>query len=115
MTSGEQIALADFVAAVRNHYGDRLHDILVFGSRARGDARTDSDVDLAVIFRDDIADFWHEKLLMADMSYNALIIADLIIQSWPISRAQWEAPETAENPEFVRRIKIDAVELGKAA
>lgn len=115
MTREEQSALADFVTAVRNHYGARLDDILVFGSRARGDARADSDVDLAVILRDEIADFWHEKLLLADLSYDALVKADLIIQSWPISRVQWEAPETAPNPDFVRRIRSDAVALGNAA
>jgi predicted nucleotidyltransferase len=40
--------LAQFVAAVRAAYGARLERIVLFGSRARGDFRPDSDYDIAV-------------------------------------------------------------------
>ncbi len=33
-------------------YGARLESVLLFGSRARGDARPDSDYDIAVFLRD---------------------------------------------------------------
>jgi uncharacterized protein len=33
-------------------YGPRLERIILFGSRARGDARLDSDWDVAVVLRD---------------------------------------------------------------
>jgi hypothetical protein len=35
MTPAERKALDDYVAAVRGHYGGRLVDILIFGSRGR--------------------------------------------------------------------------------
>jgi predicted nucleotidyltransferase len=38
-------------AALERAYGDRLAAIYVFGSRARGDYRPDSDLDLAIILR----------------------------------------------------------------
>jgi predicted nucleotidyltransferase len=37
------------VAALGAAFGDRLLSIALFGSRARGDARADSDIDLAVV------------------------------------------------------------------
>jgi predicted nucleotidyltransferase len=49
MTPDERKALDDYVAAVRAHYGPRLVDVLMFGSRARGDHRPDSDADVAVV------------------------------------------------------------------
>ena len=52
MTTEERAALEAFVAGVRAHYGARFVDIFVFGSRARGDATPDSDVDLAIILQD---------------------------------------------------------------
>ena len=37
------------VAALQRAFGDRLLSVALFGSRARGDAREDSDIDLAVV------------------------------------------------------------------
>ncbi len=41
-------ALSRFRGAVARAYGERLDRIVLFGSRARGDARPDSDHDVAV-------------------------------------------------------------------
>jgi predicted nucleotidyltransferase len=40
--------LKRFRAALAELYGDRLERVVLFGSRARGDARADSDYDIAV-------------------------------------------------------------------
>lgn len=40
---------ATFAQEVRRRLGDRLKEIRLFGSRARGDARSDSDYDMLVI------------------------------------------------------------------
>lgn len=44
--------LTRFRAALAEVYGDRLERVVLFGSRARGDARADSDYDIAVFLRD---------------------------------------------------------------
>ena len=41
-------ALQRFRAAVAKTYGERLERVILFGSRARGDAQPDSDYDVAV-------------------------------------------------------------------
>ena len=73
MTPSERKALDDYVAAVRQHYGKRLVDILIFGSRARGDARPDSDLDLAVILEDGDWKVWDERWFLSGLAYDALI------------------------------------------
>jgi len=45
----EQNAIAGFMYRLRQQCGDRLLAVILFGSRARGQARVDSDMDLAVI------------------------------------------------------------------
>lgn len=40
-----------FRRAVLQLYGDRLERVVLFGSRARGDARPDSDYDVAVFLK----------------------------------------------------------------
>jgi uncharacterized protein len=44
-----------FRSALGGIFGDRIERLLLFGSRARGDARRDSDYDIA-IFLNDFAD-----------------------------------------------------------
>lgn len=51
--------LARFRTALAELYGDRLDFVVLFGSRARGDARLDSDYDVAVFLRD-FRDRWSE-------------------------------------------------------
>jgi predicted nucleotidyltransferase len=59
--------LTRFRAAVTQIYGDRVERIVLYGSRARDDARQDSDFDVAVFLRgmtDRIADLYQ----LADLS-----------------------------------------------
>ena len=44
--------LKRFRAAVNEIYGDRVERVVLYGSRARGDAQKDSDYDVAVFLRD---------------------------------------------------------------
>ena len=51
--------LTRFRAALDGLYGDRIERVVLFGSRARGDARPDSDYDVAV-FLTPPPDRWSE-------------------------------------------------------
>jgi uncharacterized protein len=59
--------LKRFRAAVNDIYGDRLERVVLFGSRARGDAQPDSDYDVAVFLRD-MPDRIAELYRLADLS-----------------------------------------------
>mgnify|MGYP001271768457 CR=1 FL=1 len=107
--------LGSFVAAVRAHYGVRLHAIVMFGSRARGEGRPDSDADVAVVLRDDNWSFWQEKLRLADMAYAPLIETGLSIQPWPVSLDEWQNPEKHANRRLLDAIGKDAQSLLEAA
>lgn len=115
MTPEERKALDDFVAAVRRHYGARLVDILVFGSRARGDARPDSDVDLAVILEDGDWEFREEMTFLSDMAYDAMIEPGIWIQAWPVARSIWEEDDLRKVPFFVIGARPEAKPVSEAA
>lgn len=42
-------AAEDFARHVKTKYGDRIERVVLYGSVARGDHRTDSDVDLLIV------------------------------------------------------------------
>jgi predicted nucleotidyltransferase len=115
MTPTERQALKRYVEFVRSHYGARLHEVLLFGSRARGDARPDSDFDVAIILDDGDWKFWTEKLRLADLAYDTLIDDGLSIQAWPIERSVWEHPESHSRRRFVEAIRRDGLRLEDAA
>jgi predicted nucleotidyltransferase len=49
-----QEILSDLRVALKGHYGNRLVKLVLFGSRARGDAEEDSDIDLLVVLNGDV-------------------------------------------------------------
>ncbi len=67
ITDTARAALSMFADDVRPAYGDRLKGLMVFGSRARGDASPDSDLDVAVILAGDV-DLYGEKMVLADLA-----------------------------------------------
>ncbi len=61
--------LKRFRDALNEMYGDRLERVVLYGSRARGDAHKESDYDVAVFLRD-MPDRFAEMNRLADLSTN---------------------------------------------
>lgn len=49
------VILNEFKRELHSLYGERLKDVILFGSYARGEARADSDIDVMVVLRGDVA------------------------------------------------------------
>ena len=50
-----QLILNEFKHELRNLYGERLKNVILFGSHARGEARVDSDIDVMVVLQGEVA------------------------------------------------------------
>lgn len=57
-------ALARFARAVRERFGSRVSELVLFGSYARGEAHEDSDVDVLVVV-DDLSPIEEREILDA--------------------------------------------------
>ncbi len=75
-------ALARFRAGLNKIYGDRIERFVLYGSRARGDARPDFDYDIAVFLRD-ISDQAAEMNRLADLGTDILYELGRVIHAMP--------------------------------
>jgi predicted nucleotidyltransferase len=67
--------LKRFRAALNKMYGERLERVVLYGSRARGDAHEGSDYDVAVFLRD-MPDRFAEMNRLADLSTKIIVEED---------------------------------------
>ena len=82
--------LARFRDAARAQYGNRLSRIVLFGSRARGDHRPDSDYDIAVFLKD-YDSFWTELDPLVDMTTDILSDTGAVISAKPFRADSYTA------------------------
>jgi predicted nucleotidyltransferase len=96
-----QLLKADFAAK----------ELIVYGSRARGDHRPDSDADVAVLMDGAHKPFLDTKLKMSDAAYDVLLDTGINISPLPIWLDEWAHPETYVNPALLANIAREGVRL----
>jgi predicted nucleotidyltransferase len=71
MATADPTVLTKFRTALNELYGDRIERVVLFGSQARGNARPDSDYDVAVFLKD-LDDRWVELDRLANLRVSFL-------------------------------------------
>lgn len=97
--------LARFRGALDELYGDSLERVVLFGSRARGDAHQDSDYDVAVFLRD-LTDRWREIDRLAAIETDILADTGAFIHAKP-----YRAGSYRERTPLMREIRREGIDL----
>ena len=98
-----------FLAGVRTRYP--VVEAWLYGSRARGDAREDSDVDLALVIEGEIERTSNVAGDMATETIEVLDATGLYVSPLPIRLAHWRDPSLHSNPFLLANIKREGIAL----
>ncbi len=98
--------LKRFRATVIEIYGDRVDRVVLFGSRARGDAREDSDYDVAVFLRDYAPGATTELYRLADLSTAILDETGEFIHAMPYRAGSYD-----DRTPLMHEIRADGIDL----
>jgi len=95
-------ALDLFIGRINARY--RTTGVILFGSRARGDHRADSDADVAVLLSGPPERFLPTKLAMADLAFEIMLETGIRIEPLPVWESEWSEPSAYSNPRLLENI-----------
>jgi len=98
-----------FVKEIKRQFS--IQRVLMFGSRARGDEHSESDIDLAVLMKEENGDFFSFKMKLDDIAYDILLETGLRIQALPVWQNEWRHPEHYSNPYLIKNIQREGIPL----
>lgn len=101
----DDATLQRFRLALDALYGDRVERVVLFGSRARGDAHPDSDFDVAVFLKD-MEPGMREHYILANLGTEFLDDTGMIFEAWPLSADSFDAMTP-----LMHEIRRDGIDL----
>jgi hypothetical protein len=104
-----QLAVRAFLRRLDGRYS--VTQAILFGSRARGVHRADSDADIAVVLTAPHGDRVAAALDMAGVAFEVLLETGVLVEALPLWEDELNRPERFSNPGLIKAILREGVQL----
>src|SRR5688572_27391265 len=95
LTPDEQTWLEAYRQTLREHFPQQIEDIIIFGSKARGDAGPDSDVDVLIVLREGDR---QTKQEVRRLGHHLAVLSDAVPSIMVYTKAEWTEREQDGSP-----------------
>jgi uncharacterized protein len=103
MTAEEETIVRRVRLELEKLYGNRLRKVILYGSRARGDAHEDSDYDFLAVL-DSLGDRPTEVAQLDDLAYDLMVETGDLVSIDPITE-----PDLARRTLFMHGVRADGL------
>jgi len=86
-----------------------LRGAILYGSRARGEFKPDSDADVVVLLSGSHGKFMSTKMEMSDMAFDVMLDTGIRVEALPVWEDEWSNPDAYRNPYLLRNIERDGI------
>ncbi|OFX51643.1 MAG: hypothetical protein A2046_09795 [Bacteroidetes bacterium GWA2_30_7] len=94
--------LSDLKKHLQNKYGNSIKDVILFGSRARGDSMEFSDYDILIVLNTNYS--WRDEDKILDLCYDIDLKYNILIDAHLISKNELNTIR-GRQPVFINAIK----------
>lgn len=107
LTNTEQQALKALVQRLYTRFGGRVQSVTLFGSKSRGDAGPDSDIDVLIVLTDDDSRL---RSSVRRLAARVSLEYDLLLSVRAVGRSQWDRLARYHFPIY-QSIQSDGIDL----
>jgi predicted nucleotidyltransferase len=86
-----------------------VRSAILFGSRAKGEFKPESDADVAVLLTGNHGKFMAAKMAMSDMAFDVMLNTGIRVEAIPVWEDEWANPDEYRNPFLLRNIERDGI------
>ena len=97
------------VLAARDCLGEKLDKVVLYGSYARGDYNSESDIDILVLADIPIEDRWKTRMQISKLTYDLDLEHDVLVSLHVVDRTTFY--QYADDLPFYINVLKDGVEL----
>ncbi len=89
----------------------KLREARVYGSRARGTNRPDSDVDLALVLENSDHERWKTVVELAALAFHVQMDTGVMIEALPLRPEEFDGVSHFPNPALIETIRREGVRM----
>ncbi len=107
LTNEEKTAVLEFASLTRKRFGSAVKEIILFGSKVRGDSEKASDIDILIV----LANLsWEIKKTISELAADENLKHNVLISTVRYDASAWDNPVIKASP-FGKSVREEGVWL----